>query len=480
VLIDGSLQLDESQSLWQSSHSVLGTLHAVALDVHVPLYLLILHFWQQYMGNSISKARILSVVFFLLTIPVFYLLARQILSTGWALFATVVFSFSPFMNWYANVARMYTLLALFATLSQYYFIKLLKRKKVWARYGLTSIVGAYSHYFFSFNLVAEGIFFLLYRKHFEKKALKKFIIVAVLVIATLGPWLLYFHSLGSAANTRPLLSRPSTVDFFNAYSQFLFGFQDNYINTILLSCWPILMLVGLLAVRREQKLTPEIGFIATMAFVPVLMAFLLSYVVSPFFISRYLISSVAPLIIFLVWLISYYGRRLRVVIAVLVSIIILLTSIQQAVNPFTPVKENYEGAVGYINQNVKPQDVVVLSAPFTIYPVEYYYRGEASLHTLPMWNRISSGSIPSFNPKTLASQVNQINANHNLVYLLLSYNQGYENQIKQYYLHHFYEVSSHLYSPDLTLYVFKVGYNQFPPIGSPSTQVSSTQAKLIP
>jgi mannosyltransferase len=165
MLINGSVQLDEAQSLWQTSHSIGGTLHVVALDVHVPMYHLILHFWQLYFGQGVSTARILSVIFFVATIPLVFLLARSILSFRWALFAMVLFSFSPFMDWYANVARMYTLLAFFATLSQLLFIRIMKRKKGWFAFGASSVIGAYSHYFFSFNLAAEGIFLLFNRKH---------------------------------------------------------------------------------------------------------------------------------------------------------------------------------------------------------------------------------------------------------------------------------------------------------------------------
>lgn len=473
LLINNSLQLDEAQSLWQSSHSLGGVLHVVALDVHVPMYHLLLHFWQLYFGQAITTARIISLIFFVLTIPLVYLLGRQILSSNWALFATVLFSFSPFMNWYANVARMYTMLSFFTTISQYLFLKLIQKKKAWIAYGVSSVIGAYSHYFFSFNLAAEGIFLIFNRKHFEKGSFKKLMMVAAAVTAAMAPWLYYFIILGAAKNTRPLLPRPSSVDFFNVYSQFLFGFQDVYINTILVSCWPIVILLGFLAVRRNQRFTPEVGFIATMAFLPVVMAFTLSYIITPFFLSRYLISSVAPLLVFLVWLMSYYGRRLAWFVGLLLIVAMGFASWQQATSAQTPVNENYRGAVNYISAHATPQDIVAISTPFTIYPVEYYYHGQAAITTIPYWNRSGQGSIPSFNPKTFPSQVHKIIANHHYVFLLLSYNQGYQQTIQYYFQHHFQQVYKHTYSPGITLYEFKVGYNTVPVLGSPSTIIHS-------
>ena len=97
VLNHASIRLDESQSLWQTSHSIGDTLRVVAQDVHVPLYHIILHFWQLYFGHGVVTVRLLSLLFFLITIPLVYILARQVLRIRWALFATVLFSFSPFM-----------------------------------------------------------------------------------------------------------------------------------------------------------------------------------------------------------------------------------------------------------------------------------------------------------------------------------------------------------------------------------------------
>lgn len=466
ALIHQSLRLDEAQSMWQTSHSIGDTLRVVAQDVHVPLYHVILHFWQLYFGHSVTTIRLLSLLFFLVTIPLFYVLSRQVLTRGWGLFATVIFSFLPFMDWYSNEARMYTLLALMATMSQIYFLRIMQRKKGWTGYGITAVVGAYAHYFFSFNLITQGIFYLINRKRFAAGSFKRFVLVALLVIAALAPWLIYFFSLGAGKNTSPMLIRPSTVDFFNAFSQFFFGFQNDYLNTILVSCWPLLVLVAFFAIKRGQRLTLELSYIITAAFVPVIIAYLLSFVASPFFLSRYMISSVGPLIILMVWLISHYGRKLSVVASGLILVTLVLTSWQQAVSATTPVKEDYQAVAASVAHNAHPQDIVIISAPFTIYPFEYYYNGSARIDTLPIWNRQATGAIPAFRQAALAAQATQVNTNHQYAYLVLSQNQGYENQIKQYYLHHFKEVSHKTYSPGLSLYVFQVGYNTVPPLGS--------------
>ncbi|MBC7546909.1 glycosyltransferase family 39 protein [Candidatus Saccharibacteria bacterium] len=464
ALIHQSLRLDESQSLWQSSHTIAGLLHTVALDVHVPLYHLVLHYWIFYFGNSVVAIRLLSLIFFLATVPVIYFISRRLLSVRWSLFVVILFSFSPFLSWYGNEARMYTLLLLLSALNQLFFMRILKNGKGWFWYGLSAIIGAYSHYFFLFNLAAQGIYYLLNRKQFKQGTFKRVMIVGAMVLLALGPWLYYVYTLGSASGTRPNLPIPSTIDFFNVYSQFIFGFQSNAVNTVLLSAWPVVMLLALVAVRRSRGLTPELSFIAAMSIVPVLLAYAASLLITPFFLSRYMIISVAPLLILLVWLFSKYSRRIAVFVATLLIIGTGFTSFIQATSSATPVKEDYKATASDINSVIQPQDLVVLSAPFTIYPFEYYYKGSAQITTIPLWNRSQSGAIPAFNAKTLPADVTALNKNHRYIYLVLSQDQGYENTVHQYYLTHFRQVSKKVYSPDLTLYVYQVGYYTVPPI----------------
>ncbi len=361
LLMHNSLRLDEAQSLWQTSHSITGTLKVVAQDVHVPLYHLILHFWQFYLGQDIVAARLLSLIFFIATIPVVYLIARRILSLNWSLLAVALFSLSPFMNWYANEARMYTLLVFVSALSQYFFLKVIQSrgKKGWLAYSLTALVGIYSHYFFAFNLLAQGIFFVLNRKSFAPGTLKKFIKLAIGLALALAPWLYYFVLLGAASNTAPNLAAPSTVDLFNAFSQFSFGFQTDAANTILVSTWPILVAVALFAVRRGQKVGLPIAYMLAAGLLPIMLAFALSFAITPFFLSRYMVSCVAPLTIAVVWFISNYGRNLSKVVTAILVLVISLASLQQYASSATPVKEDYRAAAELIGQSATPDDAVI-------------------------------------------------------------------------------------------------------------------------
>src|SRR6185437_16580532 len=104
-----SLRLDEAQSLWQSGRSVGYIFTLVAQDVHVPLYHLLLHFWRIAFGDTITSARLMSLAFYIASIPALYMLGKLAYNRRVGLFATFLFSILFFMNRSANEIRMYTL-----------------------------------------------------------------------------------------------------------------------------------------------------------------------------------------------------------------------------------------------------------------------------------------------------------------------------------------------------------------------------------
>lgn len=464
-----STRLDEAQSLWQTNHSYGALLDIVAEDVHVPLYHVVLRTWRLVLGPDIQTARHLSLIFLLASIPVFYLVARKVLSTGWALFAVVVFSSSPFLQWYGNEARMYTMLVLVTLLSQYFFLRIVQAERssaVWAAYAATAVVGAYVHYFFLFVLVTQGLFLLSLRRRAPRGSVLRLVGVAVLVATALAPWFAHFLSSGAAGDTRPNLLLPSSVDYSNIYSQFLFGFQSDGINRFVSSAWPLLVLAALASVGVGVRLGRTTAYLLAAAFVPVLLAFAVSYLVTPFFLSRYMVAALPALILLVVRFISTLSRQVARVLAVVLLITTIVGTVVQATNPDTPVDEDYRAAARTIEENARPQDLVVLSSPFTVYPFDYYYDGSARVTTLPVWDR--QGQIPAFDPDRLAEDVDSFVDGHQYVHLLLSYDQGYEEEVFQHFEGRFERTASYEVSPDLRLLVYRVGYSAALPAGEMS------------
>ncbi len=460
-----SLRLDEAQSLWQSGRSVGYIFTLVAEDVHVPLYHVLLHFWRIAFGNTVIAARSMSLVFYILSIPALYALGALAYNRRVGFFAAFLFSISPFMNWYGNEIRMYTLFTFFVILNQYFFVKILKSKEhsdhVWALYTLTAILGVFSHYFFFLSLASQAVFYFLQRKLFLEGSLRRFVYAMLIVCGVFLPWGLYVLHLGQAANQEPLLAVPTTINLFSTVSQFVFGFQNDNINTVLLSLWPITILFAFLGLRNRagHASLPQTQYFLITLLVSIAIAFVGSFIVAPVFVSRYLIFTVPSLYLLLASMFESYSPKWAQLARYSIAAIMIATLAVEIASPTTPVKENYEEASAYLNSHVTAQDVVVLSAPFTVYPVQYYYRADAPITTLPIWNQYSYGPIPAFNAAQLPDQVTQAVGSSQNVYLLLSYNQGYETNIKDYFDSHYQRLYTATYSDDLTLYVYKLRYD---------------------
>lgn len=461
--ITGSLRLDEAQSLWQTSRSIPAILTIVAGDVHVPLYHLVLHAWRLYVGDGVMLARLLSLFFFIASIPAMYLLGERAYSKRVGLIAAFLFSISPFMNWYATEIRMYTLFAFLTIVNQYLYIRLFRDPEpsdaIWTLYGVTAVFGLFTHYFFALNLLAQTLFYFIRRDLFPAHSFRRFLIAAAFVVALFAPWAAYVQYLGVASFQEPSLVPPSFVNFFSAFVQFLFGFQEDAINTIFLSLWPVVVILSLFTLGRNRAMFPQTQYFLSIVLVSFGVAFIGSFLVAPIFVSRYLAFTIPAFYLIVAGMFASYTPRMRFVAEGALVALMLLSLTAQIMNPRAPVKENYEAAVAYLNAHTTAQDTIVLSAPFTVYPVKYYYRGPSPISTLPIWNRFVYGPIPSFDPQALPKEVKIVTGEYQNVYLLLSYDQGYSEEIHNYFDSQYQRLYVEEFSKDLTLYVYRLRYN---------------------
>ncbi|MDP3958390.1 MAG: glycosyltransferase family 39 protein [bacterium] len=460
-----SLRLDESQSLWQSSHSVSRILDIVGQDVHVPLYHLILHFWQLMVGGGVAGARFLSLLFFLAGIPLMYALGmRAFEHRAAALFATALFALSPFMNWYGNEIRMYSMLTFLALLSHFLFLGIYREGGGfgrWAGYAAVSIVGVFTHYFFWLVIAAQFVFYLAVRRAFPAGSGKNLAGVFGLLALAFLPWLLYLRNLNQlAASSQPLLPVPTSIDVWNAFSQFIIGFQNDWLNALVVSLWPLVVLVSFLTLRRHSTVPREAGYFLAMLLLPALALFTASVLLKPIYVSRYLIFTAPALYLLVGWVLTLYPRFVSFfgkagLIAAMAAGLYL-----QVTNADMQMRENYRAAAEYMSAGTAPSDIVILSAPFTVYPVEYYYKGPADIRTLPEWDRSLRGDIPPFNEDSLPEDVARLTEGHRRAWLLLSYDQGYEDEIRNYFDTRYHMLDRKRFSEGLDLYVYQLRYGE--------------------
>lgn len=476
TLFPQSIRLDEAQELWVATKPVLSILNwdATSTATWVPLYEIILHLFVQFFGASVIVSRSLSFIFFLATLPVLFFLYNKVSNKKIALLSIVIFSVSPFILWYGSEGRVYTMFVLISSINTLFFMDFLKSDGKLGKTGyiISSILGFYTHYFFFFLILTQIIY--LFTKVLTKSELPQagrrlppirdyrlffiHLLNVLLAFVFFMPWIFLVMRAGTISNAEPLIPPPTSFNIFQTIVNFIFGFQIQSIQGAIISFWPliIILLFFVFTHKKEQKAN-FVDYFVFSAFAPIMLVFAAS-IVKPIFLSRYLIFTTPSLFFLVVWMLLSYSKKISAILLSVFILVMIFLLLYQNYSVYTPVKEDYKGVTLYLEKNTNPSDIIAITAPFTIYPIEYYYTGSASLVTIPEWDRYTQNKIPPFSLIKLQNQLAKYKKVYSRIFIVYSYDQGYENTIKQYFEHHYKRLSLRKFSPGLEVYVYKLRY----------------------
>jgi uncharacterized membrane protein len=161
-----SLWLDEGLQYYvATNNSIAELLFTQVRSFHPPLSFLINHVFLR-VQESDFFFRLPSALFGIASLPVFYVMARELTSSRVALLSTFVLAISPFHVWYSQEGRMYTELLFFSLLSSVLLLQAIKHgaARWWAYYVLVSGAGMYTHIFMALTLMAHFVWLLLYHR----------------------------------------------------------------------------------------------------------------------------------------------------------------------------------------------------------------------------------------------------------------------------------------------------------------------------
>jgi uncharacterized membrane protein len=172
--------------------SLKDTLSSLSEDVHTPLYFILLKYWQDLWGNSITTIRSLSAIFGVLCLPALYLLTRQLFkSKQTAKIITSFLAVSPMFIRYSQDARPYSLWTLSAIISTYLLVIALKNNtiKSWFYYLISIVLTSYSQLLSVCVYLGHFLYVLICEKK-NFKVLVKYIISSAIGGLLFIPWLI--------------------------------------------------------------------------------------------------------------------------------------------------------------------------------------------------------------------------------------------------------------------------------------------------
>jgi len=415
VIIGSGLRLYDlgAESLWQDEVTMIQIVTDPALVaeeislLRPPLYVLLGHVWVQIFGSSPEAVRSLSMVASILSIIVIFMVGRELVDDRVGLIAAFFATFSGRQIFHAQYFRYYAVLLLVAALSFYFLIRFARHGR-W-RDGIPYIIFAaltyYAQVFGIFILVAQGLFFLTQWFVYKPTRLK-WVISQIAIIVAISPHLIPYGLRVAGFNPAPgnpagfgpeWMTLPSLTEPFGDLVRFLFyGYETLFIGLAL-----IVTLVGLgvYIVRRspanwlaDLRQGPSQGWAAirehhsalTLVLLWLVLGmglpFVLSFVLSPMYIDRYVFVASPALYLLLAMLIVAFRRLIP---PLLVLAVFLITALPGLATTYynQPIKEQWREAAALVSAEGQPGDVIVVPTydrqKFSVYHTfDWYYEGD--------------------------------------------------------------------------------------------------------
>ncbi|HFD40476.1 MAG TPA: hypothetical protein ENJ31_11600, partial [Anaerolineae bacterium] len=199
---------DEGWSLYFATTDVRSMLALTAVDIHPPLYYLLLHLWIRLFGPSPLSVRLMSVLIGAAAVPLMLILGQRLLGRSGGRLAALLLALSPFAVYYSQEVRMYGLVMLLG-LAAWYFALRIENWELsiehwslvighwslgsWAGYVLAATAALYTQYYAAFLLLALNLVVLARWRRARRpwRSLLPWGAAQLAVALLFAPWLWY-------------------------------------------------------------------------------------------------------------------------------------------------------------------------------------------------------------------------------------------------------------------------------------------------
>ncbi|MDD4127803.1 MAG: glycosyltransferase family 39 protein [Methanomicrobium sp.] len=223
-----SIWLDEGTTLGYARMGYIQIWSSVMAEFHPPLFYWLEHIMMVF-GESEFTLRVIPALCGVLSIPVFYLIGREIVNRDVGIISALLVTVSPFVIYYSQDARSYTMILLFFSISLLCYMWALKTRnmKWWILFGLTSAIAFWAHYY---TIIGTGVVvlhavFTQYKYIQNDPAFRKAFaggIIAFIVVSIPLLMVLYqrYLALSASAPTYGVLGLSLIIESFKSFSGF--------------------------------------------------------------------------------------------------------------------------------------------------------------------------------------------------------------------------------------------------------------------
>jgi mannosyltransferase len=385
----------DSRSVWydegvsaMATASSWGVVEHVArrFDPNMSGYHAVLHLWQGAFGDSEAALRSLSAVAFAAAVLMIVALGRRLHDARTGLIAGLLLAVSPFVVRYGQEMRSYALEVFMVTAVTYLFVRVVdpdehatpRRTAFAIAYGVAAAFACYVHLYTAFVLVAHGLSLaLLDPARIPWAPLRRSGRWFAVTIVPMVLWL-------AAGPSEQLgwIARPAPVDFLKVANEIAGRGLVSLVLFALVTTVVVALARSFTSARRTRAQWAD-GLGLLWIVMPFALSAVVSTVVKPILLSRYMIV-VVPAVV----LVAATGlTRLRVrPLAIGALSIVVVGSLVTIDRAYGGNKTNFRDAVDYFAAYATPNDGVVVCPAKARLPVTYYVARTipASLRPIPL------------------------------------------------------------------------------------------------
>ena len=427
-----SFSLDESVSAtlahapWHSFSQTV--LHR---EANMSLYYVVLRLWVDLVGappgvDPEAVARTLSVLASVGAVAVIMAMVRRLFDRRTALICGLLLAVDPLVVLFAQNARGYALSLLLVSASSALFVRGIRTPAgpgTWVAYALVSALAAYANFWAALVPLAHGasIAFLPPGSAPWRRLVPTGVALGVLLV----PLALLIHATDSSGVNWAAGSSAGKV-----FSKIRADVPHPVIDAAAVLAVALVVVV-VAVLRRHPRAQPladlwvrhwPVVFALCWLVVPVASVVLLSLAYKPLLVVRYLVVCLPPFIIVVAYALARL-RGARATTAVAAVVVVSLAGVGAFVAHGSP--QDWRGAVASVADRSRPGDGVVIFAPYTRTPFQWYLRdrpgAERRLHPLfPAGSWHSDGLGYDTSIPVTASAISSDVAGYHRVWLVLS------------------------------------------------------------
>ncbi|MEO2049274.1 MAG: glycosyltransferase family 39 protein [Pirellulales bacterium] len=337
-------------------------------------------------GEHVWSFRLPAVIFGVAAIPMLYLVGKEVTSRFETLLAASILTVSYHHIWFSQNARGYTALLFFVLLATYLLLSWLRNRSIvkLLAYAVVAALGSYTHLTMVFVIISHAFVcagFALFQGKTStiskdwKCLAAAFVMSGVLTIGLYAPVMLKVHDFFTNSIPRKLVATPRWA-FWEALSGLKIGLGTLW---IVVFCGGVIC-VGFISYFRENRIVPYLFFLP--ALVTLLLAIAMGRPIFPrffFFLAGFvLLVLVRGAAAIGAWvgersrdLVS--GPQLSIAAAGILSLSAIVFSVQSLPYGYRYPKQDYQGAVEYVQQNLKDTEQVAVIGTTAASPIIEFF-----------------------------------------------------------------------------------------------------------